>query len=128
MLLVRAAVARDLLPEALSAAGAHVTVAEAYRTVVPQASAPELRTLFTTAPPDAITFTSASTAQNLAALLAEAALTLPPATVLASIGPVTSQAMRDLNLEPTLESEAATIPALVFALEQRFVLSGVSSV
>ncbi len=124
MLLVRAAVARDTLPDVLSAAGARVTVAEAYRTVVPEASAPALRTLFTEAPPAAITFTSASTAQNLAALLAEAALTLPAGTVLASIGPVTSEAMRRLGFEPTLESDAATIPSLVAALAGHFSQQG----
>ena len=34
-LLVRAAEARDLLPETLAAAGAHVTIAEAYRNQIP---------------------------------------------------------------------------------------------
>ncbi len=122
MLLVRAAIARDTLPDTLTAAGAHLTLAEAYRTVIPQASVAELRTLFTTAPPDAITFTSASTARNLAALLTEAALTIPSTTVLASIGPVTSQAMRELGMTPTLESEAATIPALLAALQHHFAI------
>ena len=35
VLLVRAAVARDVVPDALAAAGAEVTVVDAYRTVVP---------------------------------------------------------------------------------------------
>lgn len=118
MLLVRAAVAPNILPAALAAAGANLTIAEAYRTVIPPASIAELRTLFTTAPPDAITFTSASTAQNLAALLESAALTIPPATVLASIGPITSAAMCALDIHPTVEAEAATIPSLAAALVQ----------
>jgi uroporphyrinogen-III synthase len=116
MLLVRAAVARDILPEYLTTAGATVTIAEAYRTIIPKDSVAELRTLFTTHPPDAITFTSASTAQNLAALLQAARLALPRATVLASIGPITSQAMRELGMEPALEAAEATIESLVAAL------------
>ncbi len=120
MLLVRAAVARDLLPEALTAAGATITIAGAYRTIIPPGSIPELQSLFATHPPDAITFTSASTAQNLATLLEAANLVIPPATALASIGPITSRTMRDLGLPPTLEAAEATLPALAAALQTHF--------
>ncbi len=116
MLLVQAAVTRNLLPEALTAAGATVTVAEAYRNVIPSDSVASLRQLFPTAPPDAITFTSASTAQNLASLLEAAGLPLPAGIVLASIGPITSTAMRNLQMEPSVEAADATIDALVEAL------------
>jgi uroporphyrinogen-III synthase len=121
LLLVRAAAARDTLPEALTTAGAHVTIAEAYQTVIPPDSIATLRKLFTTeARLDAITFTSASTAQNLAALLSTADLKIPPQTTLASIGPITSEAMRTLNLIPTIEARESTIPALVEALLKHF--------
>lgn len=120
ILLPRAAVAANDLPEALTAAGANVTLADTYRTITPPRSIEALTTLFRTAPPDAITFTSASTAQNLATLLQTARLTIPPGTVLASIGPVTSRAMRALRLEPTLEAPEATIPALAQALATHF--------
>ena len=116
MLLVRAAAARDVLPDALTAAGATVTIAEAYRNVIPNDSIDQLQTLFSSNPPDAITFTSASTAQNLKALLDAASLELPSAVVLASIGPITSQAMRELCIEPTVEAASATIAALVECL------------
>jgi uroporphyrinogen-III synthase len=122
MLLVRAASARDILPETLTAAGATVTIAEAYRNIIPTESIEELRTLFLTNPPDAITFTSASTAQNLVALLEAASLQIPPKTILASIGPITSQAMRDLNLEPTIEAAEATILSLTKALALHYQL------
>ena len=120
MLLVRAAVARDILPDALTAAGATVTIAEAYRTIIPTDSIERLQALFSTHPPDAITFTSASTAQNLVALLETASLKLPEGIVLASIGPITSQAMRDLGLDPTTEATEPTIPALIEALMECF--------
>jgi uroporphyrinogen-III synthase len=121
-LLVRAAEARDTLPEALTAAGATVTIAEAYRNQLPAESLPALHHLFATPAtyPDAITFTSASTARNLCALLEAANLSLPPNIALASIGPITSQALRDLGHEPTIEAAEPTIEALVEALQASF--------
>jgi uroporphyrinogen-III synthase len=120
MLLIRAAEARDTLPEALTAAGAQVTIAPAYRNQIPPDSIPALQALFATPDtyPDAITFTSASTARNLIALLEAANLTLPPTITLASIGPITSQTLRDLGYPPTIEAPEPTIPALVQTLAQ----------
>ena len=119
-LLIRAAEARDHLPETLTAAGATVTIVDAYRNQIPPDSIPALQCLFSTPDtyPDAITFTSASTARNLIALLEAANLTLPPTITLASIGPITSQALRDLGHPPTLEAAEPTIPALVQTLAQ----------
>jgi uroporphyrinogen-III synthase len=117
-LLVRAEQARDHLPETLRAAGAEVTIAPAYRTVVPAGSIDALRALFASPPayPDAITFTSSSTARNLLALLEAAGLTLPPVVLRVSIGPITSQSLRDLGLPPHAEAAEATIPSLAAAV------------
>jgi uroporphyrinogen-III synthase len=117
-LLVRAAEARDILPEILTAAGATVTITEAYRNQLPPESIPAIQHLFSNPAnyPDAITFTSASTARNLIALLETANLTLPPNITLASIGPITSQALRDLGYEPTIEAPEPTVHALVQSL------------
>jgi uroporphyrinogen-III synthase len=116
-LLVRAEEARDLLPDALTAAGAHVTLAPAYRNLTPPDAIPALQRLFTSPqPPDTITFTSSSTARNLIALLEAANLQLPPGTTLASIGPITSTTLRELGLTPTLEAAEPTIPALAAAI------------
>jgi uroporphyrinogen-III synthase len=117
-LLVRAAEARDHLPETLTAAGATVTIAEAYRNQLPAESIPALQALFASPEtyPDAITFTSASTARNLCALLEAADLTLPPNITLASIGPITSETLRNLGHEPTIEASEPTIPALIQSL------------
>ena len=122
MLLVRAAIARDVLPATLTAAGAQVTIAEAYRNVVPAESISLLRECFATPArqPHVITFTSASTAVNLRALLDAAGLMLPHEIVLASIGPVTSQAMREAGFQPDVEAGAATIAGLVDAIVRRF--------
>jgi uroporphyrinogen-III synthase len=117
-LLVRAAEARDTLPDALTAAGATVTIAEAYRNQVPAASLDAIAALFASPAnyPDAITFTSASTATNLVALLEAAHLTLPPAIVRASIGPITSRTLRDLELPPHIEAAEPTILSLTASL------------
>ena len=127
MLLIRAAEARDHLPEALTAAGARVTIAEAYRNRMPSESIPMLQHVFS-APalvPDAITFTSASTVRNLVSLLEAAKVVLPSGIVLASIGPITSQALRDAGLEPDVEASTATMPALVECLIAGLRIAGV---
>lgn len=122
VLLVRAEEARDVLPEVLSSAGASVTVAPAYRNQIPAQSIIELQTLFgdSVSCPDAITFTSASTARNLTALLEKAGLILPANIVLASIGPITSETLRETGYEPTVEAAESTIPALIQALSDYF--------
>jgi len=114
-LLIRAEAARDVLPETLTASGAEVIIAPAYRTVIPLESIPVIRDLFAEPQnyPDAITFTSSSTATNLLALLESAGLTLPPEIQRISIGPITSQTLRDLDLPPHAEAAQPTIPALV---------------
>lgn len=113
-LLIRAEEARETLPETLRAAGAEVTVAAAYRTVIPPGSATLLRTLFASPEnhPDAITFTSSSTARNLFALLEASAVTLPERSLRISIGPITSQTLRDLGHPAHAESPEATVSAL----------------
>jgi uroporphyrinogen-III synthase len=121
-LLVRAAEARDTIREALTAAGATVTIAAAYRNQLPTGSIPAIQHLFSSPEnqPDAITFTSASTARNLCALLEAANLTLPSSITLASIGPITSETLRDLGHPPTIEAPEPTIPALVQSLATYF--------
>jgi len=122
MLLVRAEEARDVIPDSLSAAGAEVTVAPAYRNQLPTSSISLVREIFASADValDAITFTSASTVRNLIALLNHAALAIPPGIALASIGPITSEALRELGYRPTVEAAEATISALVKSLSEYF--------
>ena len=121
-LLVRAAEARDTLPETLRAAGATITIAEAYRNQAPEDSIQAIEKLFASPEnyPDAITFTSASTARNLFALLEAANLILPRGITLASIGPITTEALLVLGYPPTVEAAEPTIPALVQSLSNHF--------
>jgi len=122
ILLVLAEQAPATLASALSDAGARITVAAAYCNHGPQASLAAVAALFAEPAncPDAVTFTSASTAGNLIALLEAAGLSLPATTVRASIGPVTSRALDGLGLPPHLEAAEPTIAALVEALAAHF--------
>jgi uroporphyrinogen-III synthase len=122
MLLVRAEEARDVLPEALSRAGATVTIAAAYKNQIPEASIPAVRKMFSspTQWPDAITFTSASTVRHLETMLVASGARLSAEIAIASIGPVTSETLRELGMDPTVEAEAATIESLVQALVRHF--------
>src|SRR5271155_2276509 len=71
VLLVRAKVARDVIPRELRKAGAHVDVVEAYETIVPNSSRSRLRSSLgkPRRAPHVITFTSSSTARNFVALI-----------------------------------------------------------
>src|SRR5580658_1750684 len=71
VLLVRAKVARDVIPRELRRAGAQVHVVEAYETVVPQSSRRRLRIALANPRrrPHVITFTSSSTVRNFVARL-----------------------------------------------------------
>ena len=119
VLLVRAKVARDVLPEELRSAGAIVDVVDAYQTVVPTTSADDLRLIFAAASrmPDVVTFTSSSTVTNFFRLLHEANVSVwPTAMAAASIGPITSQTLRHHGIEPAVEATEYTIPGVVEAL------------
>jgi uroporphyrinogen III methyltransferase/synthase len=119
-LIPRAKVARDVVPRVLRQKGARVEVVEAYETVVPELPAGELRRLLTP-PPDVITFTSSSTAGNLAKLAGENNLPeLLRGVAIASIGPITSATVRNLGLSVAIEPTKSTIPELIGAIEAHF--------
>jgi uroporphyrinogen-III synthase len=122
VLLVRAEEARDILPEALIAAGADVTIAPAYRNQLPSASIPAIREAFSSPAhyPEAVMLTSASTVRNLFALIDVAGVVLPEGIAFASIGPITSNALREQGFEPAVEASEATLPELVHAVADLF--------
>jgi uroporphyrinogen-III synthase len=117
-LLIRAEEGRDVLPEALHCAGAEVTVAAAYRTVVAAGSIDIIRKLFesATAGVVAITFTSSSSVRNLLALCEAAGVTFPSSVLRVSIGPITSETLRSLGYSPHAEAVAASVAALAQAV------------
>jgi uroporphyrinogen-III synthase len=118
VLLVRAKVARDVIPEELRAAGAVVDVIEAYETVVPEKSRTRLLTLMKNAKrrPHVVTFTSSSTAKNFAELLGAGQAASLKDVQFASIGPVTSSTLRELNLPVAIEAREFTMGGLIRAI------------
>jgi uroporphyrinogen-III synthase len=115
VLLARAAVARDVIPEQLRKCGADIHVVEAYRTVIPADSIEQVRALFGPGKPlpDAVTFTSSSTVNNFFALLAAAKIDLPQGLRAVSIGPITTQTLRQHDWEPACEAGTYDIPGVV---------------
>jgi uroporphyrinogen-III synthase len=118
VLLVRAKVARDVIPDELRAAGALVDVVEAYETVVPEKSRPRLRSLLknTKHRPHVVTFTSSSTARNFAELLGNTGARSLKQVQFASIGPVTSATLRELGLSVAIEAREFTMGGLIRAI------------
>jgi uroporphyrinogen-III synthase len=117
VLLARAAVARDVIPDEFRRVGATVDVVDAYRTVIPDESARLVREIFVDSPlPDAVTFTSSSTVTNFFRLLGEAGICSAPQGVWAlSVGPITSATLRELGWEPAAEADQHDVAGLVQA-------------
>jgi len=116
ILLARAEVARDVIPDALRAAGAIVDVVDAYRNVLPE-SAPALLRAALEKGIDAATFTSSSTVTHLADAARVAGIAFPFAGVKAiSIGPITSATLRQHGWEPAAEASVSDIAGLIAAL------------
>ncbi len=119
VLLVRAKVARDVIPRELRLAGAQVDVIEAYETVVPEASARRLRSVLAgNRKPHAITFTSSSTVKNFVDLLGlrSARAAIKAGVHTASIGPVTSATLRQFGLPVNIAAKQYTMQGLVDAI------------
>jgi len=125
VLLVRAKVARDVIPDSLRGAGAHVDVVEAYETVVPEKSKARLRAVFKNKKrrPHVVTFTSSSTVRNFAELLGWRAVALAKskAAILkdvqfASIGPVTSATLREFGMAAGIEAREFTMGGMIRAI------------
>lgn len=114
-LLLRADISRPALPKLLTEAGALVTELTAYQTRKPAALDPAALAALRAGEVHWVTFTSSSTAANLVELLGSQRHLLDRCK-LASIGPITSQTMRELGLTPTLEAEVSTVEGLVAAI------------
>jgi len=110
VLVARAAEARDVLPERLAERGAVVDVVALYETVREQ---PDADAVEAAQDADYVTFTSSSTVTNLTEALGER---FPSGARVVSIGPVTSDAVRQAGLSVDVEAERHDIDGLVQAL------------
>src|SRR5262245_1618171 len=124
VLLPRAAGAREILPETLAARGARVDEVIAYKAEAPaDADVDGLRNALAAGAIDALTFTSSSTVRNFVALLGRdevRRLVRNGRPVVASIGPVTADTARALDLEVDVMPARYTVPALAEALVKHF--------
>jgi len=132
-LVARAREARDVLPEALRERGAEVDVVSLYETVAEPLDAGTLERLRAA---DYVTFTSSSTVRFLLEAIAASGSVpagagasgerhgagaasegaLSARTRIVSIGPVTSEALRERGLQPHVEAERHDVDGLIEAL------------
>jgi len=114
ILIPRALDAREVLPEAFAAAGATVDVVSLYETVLEDHEPQEVAAA---ADADYVSFTSASSARHFAALVRRAGLGDALARVrAASIGPITTEAVREEGMQVVVEATDFTIEGLMAAL------------
>ena len=121
VLIPRAAIARNYLPEALEEAGARVDVVPAYRTALPADVDRGRVAAMLSGSADCIAFTSSSTVKNLGLLFdtqdLSAALT---GVVIACIGHVTATTARDFGLQVEIQPQQFTVPSLARAIADYF--------
>jgi uroporphyrinogen III methyltransferase/synthase len=117
VLYVTAEGAREVLATALREMGADVTVIEAYRSIADGEGAEKLARAIEAGKVDLATFTSASAVRGyIDAVGEDLALRVPAA----SIGPQTSDALRDAGIEVKVDAEESTIDGLVSAVLRAF--------
>ena len=116
-LLLRADIARQSLPELLKKSGGIVEDLPIYQTRPVAQLPPRVLHALTRGQIDWITFTSSSTVRNFIVLLGDQREALR-GVKLASIGPITSQTLRENGLTPTVEAKVSDMDGLVAAMSR----------
>lgn len=122
VLIARAEEAREILPQALTAMGAIVDVVVSYR-VIPAAPVADVASRLAAGTIDVATFASGGTFRQFLAALTQAGLDaekLTSSMELASIGPVTSDAIHAAGFEVAIEAPESTMESLARAVARRF--------
>jgi len=121
VLVPRARVARDALPQMLGARGAEVEILPVYDTVSPEGLAERLSELLFDGGLDVVTFTSSSTVTNFARALPKERLerALAHARV-ACIGPVTADTARRAGMRVDIIAREYTTRGLAAAIAEAF--------
>ncbi len=122
VLIPRAAVAREILPDQLRGLGADVRVVTAYRTVLPAVEADRVKDFLTKQALHVLTFASSSTVRNFSGLFGgrEELQRATAGTVVACIGPITAKTAAEEGLTVAITAAENTIPALVDAIVQYY--------
>jgi uroporphyrinogen III methyltransferase/synthase len=116
VLIPRAKVAREVLPEKLREAGAEVVVPPTYESVSSSGGKERLKELLENGEVGCVTFTASSTVENFARAFDGEASRLLSATQVACIGPITARTARDHGLRVDAEASEYTIPGLIEAV------------
>ncbi|HDP70004.1 MAG TPA: uroporphyrinogen-III synthase, partial [Actinobacteria bacterium] len=127
ILVPRAKVAREILPEKLREFGAKVEVVTAYQTIIDGSCADKIKEMFKKREVDIVTFTSSSTVKNFVELLKDINLeNLLKSVTIASIGPITSKTAEELGLKVDISAKEYTIKGLAEAIVSSYQLSAAS--
>ena len=112
--------ASEILPEALTDAGATVTIAPVYQNVPPQGRKDELREQLESGSIDLVTFTSSSTVTNFLTMIDAGSKDelhqLLGKVKIAAIGPVTAETIREHGLQVDIQPQRYTINDMVQAI------------
>ena len=111
MLVARAAEARDVLPDALRERGAEVDVVALYETVARGSPTPRR-----SRPPRPPTTSPSPPPRPCATSSRRSATASPRDARIVSIGPITSEAVREAGLEVDVEAERHDVDGLLAAL------------
>jgi uroporphyrinogen III methyltransferase/synthase len=122
VLFPKADIARDTLPEELRTAGAEVTEVVAYRTITAESDAHlDIYRQLLERRIDAVTLASASAVRAFVSIYGEdQAVDLLNHTIVATIGPITTDAALRYGITPKVTASASTMSALVDALVSYF--------
>lgn len=125
VLIARAAVAREILPDQLREAGADVTVVRVYRTIRPALEVDRLKDYLRRRAIHVMTFASSSTVKNFCALFEsrEELAALTADIPVACIGPITAATAEEEGLRVAILAKENTIQAMVESIV-RYMESG----
>lgn len=117
VLIPRALIARDLLPEKLKEMGAEVNVVPVYRTLNGDTDGEILKTKLNAGEIDLVTFTSSSTVTNLLDLLGPQGVKCLHNAKIACIGPITAGTCLEHGITPDVIAEEYTIHGMIEAIK-----------
>jgi uroporphyrinogen III methyltransferase/synthase len=122
ILIPRAEVAREILPDQLRELGATVEVIPVYRTIAPAVDVASLTQQLHDGQVAVVTFTSSSTVRNFVELLGgrDKVRPLLAGVVVACIGPITAHTAEEYGVAVTVMPDENTVPALAEAIVRHF--------
>lgn len=119
VLIPRAAVAREILPQRLAEAGAEVEVVPVYKTVPETHGSDAIREMLYNREVDIVTFTSSSTVKSFVSLFDGDLSDAMRDVAVACIGPITAETARGLGVKVDVVAAEYTVPGLVRAIVER---------